>query len=115
MPRPDSADSCAGTSVKPDNTKKQSIQTASIEKEIDAVMETWFTLKANKLTEIKVKYNAQVADLERQIDPTNPNDVMPMVIAQLRQSEAQELEDVTQEIDEKRREEVRKLRSRIAC
>jgi hypothetical protein len=76
-------------------------------------MEKWFALKATKITEIKVRYETQIKDIEAQIDPNNPNDVMPLVAQQLKVSMQSEIDQVNADIDAKRKEEIRGIRAQF--
>jgi hypothetical protein len=66
-------------------------------------MEKSYEEKSMKIAEITVKYNTEISAME-------DSGVMGIVVAQMKQNMAQEIEEVSKEFDEKRRAEVKSLR-----
>lgn len=79
----------------------------NFESELEALMqelmEKSYEEKSMKIAEITVKYNTEISAME-------DSGVMGIVVAQMKQNMAQEIEEVSKEFDEKRRAEVKSLR-----
>ena len=84
---------------------------SNIENELEGLMqelmEKSYEEKSMKIAEITVKYNTEISAME-------DSGVMGIVVAQMRQNMAEEIEQVSKEFDEKRRAEVKGLRDSFA-
>ena len=74
------------------------------------VMERWFAVKASKISDIKLKYQQQIAEIERE-STFGPDSPLQLVVDQLKKTMDDEIQSVSQEIDEKRKAEVAKVRA----
>lgn len=78
-----------------------------IEDQLEELMEKSFSDKASKIAEIKVRYETQIRELEGQ------GGLMNMIIDQMKENMKQEIENLTQELDTKRRQEIRVLKEKF--
>lgn len=81
-----------------------------IQKQIEDVMDKFYSEKAMKTAEIRLKYESQIRDLERQWDKKGQGDLIGLVIAQMRVTMEEELRSVCLDLDERRKVELEKVK-----
>jgi hypothetical protein len=81
-----------------------------IQKQIEDVMDKFYSEKAMKTAEIRLKYESQIRDLERQWDKKGQGDLIGLVIAQMRVTMEEELRSVCMDLDERRKVELEKVK-----
>lgn len=84
--------------------RKQSIETDLVE-----IMERWYAVKAAKIADIKVSYTTQIKELEETYARTKA-DTYTMIIEATKQSMEDDVAKACEDIDNKRKEEIRNLR-----
>lgn len=85
----------------------EDISESKIEGQIQDLMEKCYEEKSMKIAEITVKYNTEISSME-------DSGVMGIVVAQMKENMAKEIEEVSKEFDEKRRAQVKALRDSFA-
>jgi len=76
----------------------------TFEKDLEEIMEQSFEERSKKVTEIKVKYETQFKDLESQ------GEFGKMIIDQMKQQMQQEIDKLFEELDQKRKQQIRLLK-----
>ena len=84
--------------------RKQSIETDLVE-----IMERWYAVKAAKIADIKVSYTTQIKELEEEYERSKA-DTYTLIIEATKQSMEDEVAKACEDIDNKRKEEIRQLR-----
>lgn len=79
------------------------ILSEDFELQIQQVMEKHYKEKAEKVAEVTVRYNSEISAME-------DSGMMGMVVAQMKINMKQEIDDIGKDYDEKRKNEVKKLR-----
>ncbi|OMJ69121.1 hypothetical protein SteCoe_33243 [Stentor coeruleus] len=79
------------------------ILSEDFELKIQEVMEKHYKEKAEKVAEVTVRYNSEISAME-------DSGMMGMVVAQMKINMKQEIDDIGKDYDEKRKNEVKKLR-----
>lgn len=80
---------------------------SKLESLIQDLMEKCYEEKSMKIAEITVKYNTEISSME-------DSGVMGIVVAQMKENMAKEIEEVSKEFNEKRRAQVKELRDSFA-
>jgi hypothetical protein len=81
----------------------------SIESELVAVMERWYAVKAARISDVRLKYNRQIEDLETANQYTHCP-THDAIIATLQTNMEAEIASISRDIDEKRKEDIRLVR-----
>ncbi|OMJ80645.1 hypothetical protein SteCoe_19081 [Stentor coeruleus] len=79
------------------------ILSEDFELQIQEVMEKHYKEKAEKIAEVTVRYNSEISAME-------DSGMMGMVVAQMKVNMKEEIEEIGKDYDEKRKNEVKKLR-----
>ncbi|CAG9326535.1 unnamed protein product [Blepharisma stoltei] len=76
----------------------------NIENQLEDLMEASFSEKASKISEIKLNYEVQIKELEGQ------GGFMNLIIDQMKENMKQEIQDVSKELDTRRKEKINLLK-----
>ncbi|CAG9327073.1 unnamed protein product [Blepharisma stoltei] len=79
-------------------------------RDLEAIMDRSLNEKVNKISEIKIAYEVQMRELEGQGEIEGQQGLIVKVMEQMKYDMDEEIEKVSQELDLKRQEEIRKLR-----
>ena len=89
--------------IESDKSGGYNVNKAELNKKIEELMEKHFAEKAARISEINVKYEKEIIEMQDE-------GVMALVIAQMRENMKEEIETVSKEYDAKRRAEILKLK-----
>lgn len=89
-------------------TEDQSEICEKFEKRLEEIMEKNFSERACKIAEIKFRYESQISDI------SGMGDIMEMLIIQMRKNMQEEIASLTQEFDQRRKEEIRSLKEEMS-
>jgi hypothetical protein len=81
-----------------------------LEKKLEELMERCFAEKAAKVAEVKVKYETQIRELEKE-RAEGGGDVIKTVIEQMKRSREEEIARIADEMDSRRKDEIKDLKS----
>ena len=81
-----------------------------LEKKLEELMERCFAEKAAKVAEVKVKYETQIRELEKE-RAEGGSDVIKTVIEQMKRSREEEIARIADEMDSRRKDEIKNLKS----
>lgn len=88
---------------------EQSLETCErFEKKLEEIMEKNFSERSMKIAEIKYRYESQISEI------SGMGDMMDMLIKQMRINMQEEIDSIIKDYDNKRKDEIRKLKEDIS-
>jgi hypothetical protein len=88
---------------------EQSLETCErFEKKLEEIMEKNFSERSTKISEIKYRYESQISEI------SGMGDMMDMLIKQMRINMQEEIDSIIKDYDNKRKDEIRKLKEEIS-
>lgn len=85
------------------------VRKKSIESDLVTIMERWYAVKASKIADIKVQYTQQINELESELQRSK-SETYAAILEATKQAMSDEIAKICEDIDNKRKEDIRLLR-----